>query len=428
MRRSWLLLLVAACSSSDPSPAAPIADAGVADAEPEGCPTGGTGSLDLQIVGSDAPEEWPVTVEGVDEHTSERVGSTTFLRLPTGRYHVIAETVTTPVPQGAHPSLVRRVLIPNVSTPLVCVRADKTPIAHVVYSSLPTDGALFMAHENATGQVARLSLPSMGLLRSTVDTFDVRTPAARGLAFDAGGNLWVAGDGVVERIPGPSLQVSGVGQGTPDRRLDGSLFAGTSRPTALAFDAEGDLWVSLPGAKTIVELVSSSLSVSGAPTANVVIDSAAFVDLPAMAFDKSGDLFLASGDHVLRYRGARLAASTSAPADVDVTTKWKGIRDLSFDVSGNLWVAYSGSDVLARLEPGDLDGVGAREVIPRIELTLATRLGHGSAKLGRLGPEQLAASATVTPDQFVEGIRLGIPSRLAFFPAAKGTPLYAALP
>jgi hypothetical protein len=55
-------------------------------------------------------------------------------------------------------------------------------------------------------------------------------------------------------------------------------------------------------------------------------------------------------------------------------------------------------------------------------------LGHGPAKLGRIGPEQLAVSGTVTPDQLLDGIRLGTVSRLAFFPGAAGTPLFSALP
>lgn len=231
--------------------------------------------------------------------------------------------------------------------------------------------------------------------------------------------------------------------------LTGSLFtASTPGPTALAFDSDGDLWVSLPGAKKIVEL-SRALSVGGDPSPTVVIDGADFEELPAMAFDRNGDLFVASGDRVLRFGAARLTASTNGPADVAVTAKrangamLRGIRDLAFDVAGNLWIAYAATDVVARLEPADFTGVGERDATPNVVVQLDTSgvldaiafdeagglwLGHGPAKLGRIGAEQLTVSATVTPGQIVDGIRLGSVSRLAFFPGPKGTPLHSAFP
>jgi sugar lactone lactonase YvrE len=449
MRLPWPLLLfllslvsLAACDSADPEASASVpalADAGAPDAEPEGCPAGGMGWLNIDISGTSSVDAYAVTVEGLDE----RITASTHRKLEAGLHRIFAEVVTSPVSHGKEPSIVREAFVPNVRTPLVCVRTDKTAFANITYQSIETDGSLFMTHANAKGQIARLSSPSTGLSKSSVDDIDVRTPSARGLAFDRSGYLWIAGADVVERVPPKNLNENGYGgTGAPDYELTGALFAAPG-PAALAFDHDGDLWVSLPGAKKIVELSAADLSASGTPSPTVVIEAADFVELSALAFDANGDLYVASGDHLLRYRAARLASSTSAPADVDVTTKWKGIRDLAFDASGSLWIAYGGSDVIARLDASDLDGNGPRAVTPKIEVTLETSgvldgiafdeagglwLGHGAAMIARLSKEQLTTSATVTPAQVVEGIRLGTVSRLAFFPGPAGTPLYSSLP
>ncbi len=133
-----------------------------------------------------------------------------------------------------------------------------------------------------------------------------------------------------------------------------------------------------------------------------------------------------------------LSHFTLAPGGDSLT----GIEGLAFDRDGNLWVVYASSNVVARFGSADLGGTGPRTATPSIQLETTLSgvlhglafdeaggiwLPYGNAKLARLAPSQLAVSGPATPATIVDGIRLGTVLDLAFFPGAKGTPLYHAL-
>ena len=147
-----------------------------------------------------------------------------------------------------------------------------------------------------------------------------------GIAFDANGNLWVTlatGNEVAEYAANELSR-----SGTPRQAVvivsnAGSLVS----PAALAFDASGNLWVSNsdPSANTIVEFTASQLTATGNPTPAVTLGSpnGPLTTPFGIAFDASGNLWVANnseggangGGFVTEYTAAQLTESgTAAPA------------------------------------------------------------------------------------------------------------------
>jgi sugar lactone lactonase YvrE len=89
-----------------------------------------------------------------------------------------------------------------------------------------------------------------------------------GLAFDPAGNLWVAygTTGVIVRLTPADLGGTGEATITPSVQID------AGGPKGIAFDEAGNLWMAYNAGK-ISRLSPAQLSVSGAPTPDVVITS-----------------------------------------------------------------------------------------------------------------------------------------------------------
>jgi sugar lactone lactonase YvrE len=92
-----------------------------------------------------------------------------------------------------------------------------------------------------------------------------------GLAFDAAGDLWVS-LGLINRLVdfAPSQQVNG--PAVPTLTL-GGVATSLSGPRGLAFDSSGNLWVANLGGNAILEFTASQLGSSGDPVPNVVIET-----------------------------------------------------------------------------------------------------------------------------------------------------------
>ena len=187
-----------------------------------------------------------------------------------------------------------------------------------------------------------------------------------GLAFDASGDLWVTnvgGNTLVEYTPS---QLAASGAPTPAVTISassGSLDA----PYGLAFEAGGDLWVTNVGGNTLVEYTPSQLEATGSPTPAVTVSaSSGSIDYPyGLAFDASGDLWVTNGivSTVIEYTPSQLAAS-GAPSPA-VTISANGISSLdvpfglAFDTSGDLWVTNAIGAIVVEYTPSQLAATGA---------------------------------------------------------------------
>jgi sugar lactone lactonase YvrE len=164
---------------------------------------------------------------------------------------------------------------------------------------------------------------------------------ADALAFDAEGNLYVADSGA------NTVYVFAPGATTPKSKLTGLSF-----PDALAFDAEGNLYVADSGANANAVYVFAPGATKPTPAATLTTG----VDGPsALAFDAHGNLFVANNDP----NGVDNTVSMFAPGSTSPKATLTGVAGptaLAFDASGRLYVADTitsvGAPPVAEFDPG----------------------------------------------------------------------------
>lgn len=152
-----------------------------------------------------------------------------------------------------------------------------------------------------------------------------------GMALDQFGNLYVSNDG-----DGTILEFSPAG-GT------GTVFAsGLKNPEGLAFDAGGSLFVSVAGANAI-DKIDTQRQVSAFATADAGADD--INDPMGLAFDAAGNLYVANSgiSTIEKFTpdgvGSLFASNGSDPNNPTDPTGLYNPAALAFDSSGNLYVA-----------------------------------------------------------------------------------------
>jgi hypothetical protein len=187
-----------------------------------------------------------------------------------------------------------------------------------------------------------------------------------GIAFDRSGNLWVAEGGTspnmlvmyassqlgASNTPKPAVTITSF-----DATDSAALFG----PFALAFDASGDLWVANVGPQggTLLEFTSSQLAASGNPRPAVAItgNGGSVSDPQAIAFDRAGNLWVANEADIVEFSASQIGSSGSpVPA---VTLDYPSPRTISpsglaFDHDGNLWVSSNLTSALYEFTPSQL--------------------------------------------------------------------------
>jgi hypothetical protein len=433
-----LSALLLACSGTDP-----VLIAGIDGGEEGGaCPSEGTGTLTIEIAGLPAGVDAKVAAVGPGGDT-QSVASTRTLEVPAGSYTLTADKVTTPDP------IVRKAFAANGAQ--VCVRAGQEAVSTITYGLIASSNKVWL--DNRSGGSAPLlgyGTDVLGASGEVTANVTAQTRGAGHAAFDRDGNLWVAGNTTVDApiLRYPANVLGGSGTKTHDIELTTDILdKGAPRVTALAFDANGNLWAGIGYAKKVVKFAAEQIRTSGAPTPTVEIDN---VEGPqAIAFDDAGNLWTTSDGNVVMYAASRLTASTADPPDLSLGAQspapvigpLPGALGLAFDTAKNLWVNYDG--VLVRLTPEDRSGSGDKTITPSIQIKLSvTALANGLAfdesgglwmayergQFIKFSAAQLTSGGDKTPNLVFDSPDLAAGGDVTIYPAPAGSPLYSRLP
>ncbi|HMG12521.1 MAG TPA: NHL repeat-containing protein [Gemmatimonadaceae bacterium] len=138
--------------------------------------------------------------------------------------------------------------------------------------------------KNKVFSYSRAQLATSGFLDPQVVISSSATSLASptGIAFDAGGNLWVGNTGNQTVVSFTPAQLAATGTPVPHVVLS-SNSGSLSIPTGLAFDSDGSLWV-IGGAGALEKFPTASLGATGAPAASVRIGLPGYVIFWSVAF------------------------------------------------------------------------------------------------------------------------------------------------
>lgn len=192
---------------------------------------------------------------------------------------------------------------------------------------------VFSAAQLATGGTSELT--PAAIITSTALTGPI------GIAFNSGGDLWVANNGQVTTSSGvasaagttvvefsaanlPSTSDSGQTVSlTPSVTVTTDSSGSIQGPWGLTFDSDGDLLVSNATASNVVQIAAANLASSGTPTPSLTLTSTTVGGNPTIAtpngicLDNAGDLAVVSNGGVfgLGFYGAPLPNGSTAPTN-----------------------------------------------------------------------------------------------------------------
>ena len=190
------------------------------------------------------------------------------------------------------------------------------------------------------------------------------------LAFDPEHRLWVANraNGTLVRFDPAQLAASG----SP---LPAVIVSGVGVPTSIAFDAAGALWVSNSTGNTLARYSAAQLAASGSPAPAVLLSTTgtSLLKPSGLAFDAFGTLWVANtnGASLVAFGPDQLAASGSPEPRVVLASNDGSLAlpvGLAFDDEGNLWVVGGGGAV-TEFARASLGASGAPAPSARLQLT-----------------------------------------------------------
>jgi hypothetical protein len=255
----------------------------------------------------------------------------------------------------------------------------------------------------------------------------------QGVTFDASGNLWVMDPAaVVDGTATPALVEFSAAQLAALKTTDAPdpvaivTSASFAFPQQSVFDSKGNQWVTDHNNNTVLVFSAAQLMATGtnATVPAAVISSAAFNGPLGIAFDSSGNLWVANNGGVPGANGATSAVGTtiveftaaalptvgsgmltpdltpSITLSDDGANSIQGPWELAFDTSGNLWSSNSGGTFsLVEIAKASLTATGAPT--PAVTISPTTDMGNTTLSatnglcLDNLG--DIAASSSVAP-------------------------------
>ncbi len=405
----------------------------------ETCLASGEGTLRIDV---DAPAGVTPDVTLDPDDTARSVLKSEAVTVPAGAHTLEARRVTIPG------ELLGRAYSPSAARQQVCVQDDSEHELEVKYELEPGSQKLWVIHRNGsqhTASFAQEALVESGTpATSTTIASAALDPA--GIAFDRHGNLWLADR--VGKVLGYTQRKIGVDRSASlaDIVIEGSALCRGGvpcGPSALAFDAKGDLWLALPD--RVVRVTAEQLVGKTLPMFASTLSGPSINRPLALAFDAEGSLWIANGgdSSVVRFSAQRLGADDENEADITLLGQasgpvFSGLStpiSIAFDQTGNLWVSYFAPSVIVRYSVPEQAASGV--VVPALQLGLAEQdvaeglafddagnlwFASPSKRVTRLS----AASLTTEPDPLSEAVILSLSGPamdLAFNPPAAFSPL-----
>ena len=184
-----------------------------------------------------------------------------------------------------------------------------------------------------------------------------------GIALDAAGNIYVAdyGNNLIRKISTTGVVSTLAGTGTQGAINATGVLASFNRPTGIAMDAQGNLYVADAGNNLIRKITQAALvtTLAGGDTTGTVNNgqgaAASFFDPLGLAIDGSGNIYVAdAGNNLIRKITPDGTVSTLAGNGNTVTdngtlsaTSFNNPTGVALDGAGNLYVAnYLNNNIL----------------------------------------------------------------------------------
>ncbi|HXK20974.1 MAG TPA: hypothetical protein VNG33_24350 [Polyangiaceae bacterium] len=448
------LSIFAACGSSDEKQ---VAQTGGAGGEPAGEPAGGaggactsdaTGTLVLEVSGLPDGVMPDVSIAGPEMFDATDAGA--LEKVKSGDYTVTVNRVFDADP------IVRTVFDGTVTTPDVTLCDGSSQTIKVTYTAIPSSNKLWMPTA-LDDELAGFASAQLGASATKTAAVAIDGPGSGAVAFDKDGNLWALGptvaDKMVARFPAAKLGTSGTVK--PDISFDLPEIACSVALKSLAFDADGNLWLSSTCGGEVYRVPAADLTTSGDKVADVVItslfDTDGAGDNEGLAFDHDGNLWIGGGVALRRFDATRLGDSTSDPADLELSVKDSLAalvgNNLAFDKAGNLWATDFAANAVFEVAAAELDQTGSKNSVAERSITIGIMallsqpafddgnglwLGLDVGRIGRLSPAQLGVNSTAaeptTPAVIIKSGSIDTELPIAFFPAPAGLPLYHSIP
>ncbi len=387
-----------------------------------------------------------LTVHGPNGFSKSLTASETLPGLAPGTYTVTAAPVT------IADSIVESVYVGAISGSPASVVRSLTPDTVVVSYGLQSGtGGLWVASFGGFSAIGEYTSAQLARPQTDLPAASVLSQGAFGATFDGAGNLWVpvfSMNAVVE-FTAIQLKSNGSMSGPVEPAVTLLSNAGSlNSPAAIAFDANGNLWVTnvAMGANTVVEFSASQILTDGSPAPAVTIGSAGgSLDQPfGIAFDAGGNLWIGNDDGqstVVEFTPAQLAASgTPAPAVTVTPTPAVFLepQGLAFDAHGNLWITSGFTNTIVELSSSQLASTSSpmpQVVLSATDSSLDDPAGiafdasgnlwvsnfKGNALVVEFTRAQLASTGNPVPRIAV--VNVIEPVGIAFDPHATGLPL-----
>lgn len=293
---------------------------------------------------------------------------------PNGYSQAITATTTLSVPPGAYSLTVNPAQGPGAIVPVVydggaaptsvTVVAGGSVTTTVTYAARPGSGTLWIPQWQGTSQVVGYGAAQLATSGTPAPDLGFAGPTDRSeaVAFDADGNMWVTDiDGFLYGYSAASL--ADAGTLTPAVTIDATAYG---RPVGLAFDASGNLWTAIFNNGQLLGYSPTQLAAGGTPTPVVISASGGSLDHPCgLAFDTWGNLWVANqwNGTLVQFTPAQLAATGDPMPAVWLSNNAGSLGApyaLAFDAGGNLWVAnVSPHDNVVRFDAGQLTSTGS---------------------------------------------------------------------